>query len=290
MLASLGFTMASIIFSILCLFHSKLSFIQNNRAMLTVVAVGLLFCLCGVLIWSILMGKNTLSKTLFSAYFFIVFCLALIFILQKTDFFSVVSSAEELQLYLKRAGVWMPILYILLQFLQVVVLPIPSLVSTVAGVALFGAFWSMVYSLAGILLGSIVAFFIGRKLGNKAVAWMVGEETLKKWQRKLKGKDNLFLTLMFVLPFFPDDILCFLAGLSTMTTKYFLIVVLLARFIGIFATCYSIDFIPFTTWWGISLWVVFAVAIIVTFVYVYNNMEKLQRFFKQMQQKPRKKK
>lgn len=290
MLAVFGFTMASIIFSILCVFHSKILVIQKNRASLTAIAVGILFCLCGVLIWSVLSGRHTLTKTIFSAYFFILFCLVLIFILQRTGFFSIVSSAEGLKEYLKRAGVWMPILYILLQFLQVIILPIPSLVSTVVGVALFGAFWAMVYSLAGILLGSVVAFFIGRKLGNKAVAWMVGEETLVKWQKKLKGKDNLVLTWMFVLPFFPDDILCFLAGLSTMTTKYFLIVVLLARVVGIFSTCYSIDFIPFTTWWGISLWVIFILCLIIALVYMHRNMAKIQQFIRKIQRKNKMKK
>lgn len=179
----------------------------------------------------------------------------------------------------------MPIIYTLLQFLQVVLLPIPSVVSTLVGVALFGAFWATVYSLIGILLGSITAFFIGRKFGYKAVAWMVGEETLNKWQKKLKGKDNLFLTAAFVLPLFPDDILCFIAGLSTMTTRYFLIVIFLARAIGITATCYSIDFIPLNTWWGITLWGIFFAAVVVGFIFIYKNMDKIQAKLKQIRRK-----
>ena len=111
---------------------------------------------------------------------------------------------QAFQAYIQRAGVWMPLVYTLFQFLQVVVLPVPSIVSTLAGVALFGAFKATVFSLIGIITGSLVAFVIGRKLGNKAVSWLVGEDTLEKWQKKLKGKDNLVLTLMFFLPFFPD--------------------------------------------------------------------------------------
>ena len=114
---------------------------------------------------------------------------------------------------------------------------------------------------------------------------MVGEEALKKWQRKLKGKDNLFLTAAFVLPLFPDDILCFIAGLSTMTTRYFLIVIFLARAIGIAATCYSIDFIPFNTWWGITLWIVFLTIVVISFIFIYKNMDKIQAKLKQIRRK-----
>ena len=104
---------------------------------------------------------------------------------------------------------------------------------------------------------------------------MVGEETLEKWQNKLKGKDNLFLTVAFVLPFFPDDVLCFLAGLSTMSARYFFVVVLLSRAVGIAATCYSIDFIPFDSWWGIALWGLFFLVIVLGFIFMYKNMDKI---------------
>ena len=171
----------------------------------------------------------------------------------------------------------MPLLYILLQFLQVIVLPIPSIVSTIAGIALFGAVKTLIYSFLGIILGSFLAFLIGRKLGNKAVSLMVGKEKLDKWQKKLKGKDNLFLSLMFLLPLFPDDILCFLAGLSTMSWGYYTVIILISRILALSATCFSVDFIPFTTWWGITIWCVIAICITLIFIIIYKNFDKIQR-------------
>ena len=170
----------------------------------------------------------------------------------------------------------MPVVYTVLQFLQVVVLPIPSVVSTLAGVALFGAFQTMVYSLIGVLLGSFTAFFVGRKLGNTAVSWMIGEETMNKWQNKIKGKDYLLLTLMFILPVFPDDVVCSVAGLSTMTLRYFAFMIIFSRFLQISLTCYSIDLIPFTTWWGLSIWIAFFSALLAVFLIVYKNIDKIQ--------------
>ena len=267
-----------IVFSTLCIFSSNNPFVSKYAMLFSILSALLFTAFCVICICFLYKKKETLLKTFLSIYIFLAFVLTLIYILQITGAFEVIKDAERLQAFLERAGVWMPILYILLQFLQVVVLPIPSIVSTAAGVALFGAFQTTVFSLIGILLGSFVAFLIGRKLGYKAVVWMVGKETLDKWQTKLKGKDNLFLTLMFLLPFFPDDVLCFIAGLSSMSTGYFLLMILVSRVLAVTTTCYSIDFIPLNTWWGVLLWSFFIVGIVVAFIIIYKNMDKIQKF------------
>ena len=172
----------------------------------------------------------------------------------------------------------MPLLYILLQYLQVVLLPIPGTLSTVVGVALFGPFRATLYSLLGIILGSFTAFFIGRKFGYKAAIWLVGEDTLLRWQKKLKGKDNLVLTLMFLLPMFPDDVLCIIAGLSSMSTRYFLTMISIARVLAIVTTCYSVDIIPLNTWWGLLTWGILLAVFAVAFILIYKNMDKLQKW------------
>ncbi len=241
--------------------------------------------LFGISVLFTLRGKETMAKLFVTFFILLLTFWAVLLLLQRTGFFSVVESTESLQAYLERAGLWMPIFYILLQFLQVVVLPIPSIVSTAAGVALFGAFWTMIYSLIGILTGSILAFIIGRKLGYRAVGWIVGKDALKKWQKKLKGKDNLFLSAMFILPFFPDDILCFVAGLSSMSFRYFITVIGISRIVGVAATCYSFGFIPFNTWWGITIWAIILAVIVLAFVLVYKNMEKIQAFIHRKKRK-----
>ena len=255
-------------------------------AILTVlICVGYVFSVAYVM-----NGRETLAKTALSAYIFLLFCLILVYVLQKTGFFVVMRNENLLREYLQKAGVWMPLSYILLQFLQVVVLPIPSIVSTLAGIALFGGLKTLIYSFIGIVAGSFTAFWIGRKLGNKAVLWIVGEDSLKKWQKKLKGKDNLFLSLMFLLPLFPDDILCFLAGLSSMSWGYFTGIIILSRALALSATCFSVDFIPFNTWWGITFWVLFAVILSLIFVAVYKNMDKIQQKIDLYKRKRRKRK
>ena len=223
-----------------------------------------------------LKGSQLVYKAILSAYVLLVFALAVLLVLQKTGFFEIVRDAESLEEYLEKAGSWMSFAFIALQFLQVVILPIPSFVTVAAGSALFGPLRGAIYSLIGIVLGSLTAFVIGRVVGYLAVAWIGGKDTLDKWLKKIKGKDKLLLSAMFLLPVFPDDVLCFVAGLSSMSWGFFLVVILISRVLAIVTTSYSVTLIPFNTWWGIALWIAFFAAVIVLFVFLYKKADRIQ--------------
>ncbi len=145
---------------------------------------------------------------------------------------------------------------------------------------MFGPFKCSVYSLIGIVLGSIAAFAVGRLVGYKAVCWIVGQDSLDKWLEKLKGKDYLILSLMFLLPMFPDDILCFIAGLSSMTWPYFIVMIVITRIISVFTTAYSFELIPFTTWWGILIWAVLLAFVVLSFWLVCKYSTQIDGFLK----------
>ena len=282
-------TIASVVFAILCIYGTKIAFLANNSLLFSLLASVFFAAFFLFSIWFVAREKEVWYKSALSALILILFALIVLFILQQTGFFDVIQDQNSLQEYIASKGAWMPVVYTVLQYLQVVILPIPSVVSTLAGVALFGPFQTMIYSLIGVLLGSFTAFFIGRKLGNKAVSWMIGENTMNKWQNKIKGKDYLLLTLMFILPVFPDDVLCFVAGLSTMTWRYFSTMIVISRILQITVTCYSINLIPFTTWWGLLIWVVFFAALLVCFMVVYKHMDKIQQWITQRFRKNKKK-
>lgn len=278
------------VFSVLCLHASAVSFITKNVVLFSVIAC---FAFTAVAVCSvpwIVLQRETYIKGVFTALFFAGFCLIFCYVLQISGFFVVVKDEKSLQNYLARTGVWMPVTYIVLQYLQVVILPIPGIVSTAAGVALFGAFFTTIYSLIGIILGSLTAFFIGRKYGATAVSWLIGKETLKTWQKKLRGKDNFFLACAFLLPLFPDDILCFVAGLSTMSASFFTVLICVSRFLAITATCYSFRFIPFDTWWGLTIWSVIALLVIAAFIIMYKKFDEIQAWVENRFGKRRRKK
>lgn len=187
-----------------------------------------------------------------------------------------IDSVADIRNYVSGFGAYAVLVFILIQFLQVVVLPVPGVLTIGAGVLLFGPFWGSVYSLTGILLGSFVAFFIGRALGYKVASWLVGKKNLESAMKKVKGKDKVILTFMFLFPFFPDDVLCFVAGLSSMSVKYFSIMIVITRIISVVTSSYSINgsIIPYDTWWGIMIWgiLILIVAFVSYFVYTYGDI------------------
>ncbi len=223
-----------------------------------------------------ILGKELFYKSCVIAYFLFVLAFVVLYVMLRTGFFEIARDEERLKEYLERAGVWMSIVFIVLQFLQVVILPIPSTVTVVAGAALFGPLKGSLYSLIGIVLGSLCAFLVGRYAGSRVVAWLIGKETLDKWLKKVKGKDKLLLSAMFLLPVFPDDVLCFVAGLSSMSLVFFLVVILISRVLAIFTTSYSVSLIPFDTWWGILIWVILGIAIVVLFIFLYKKSDAIQ--------------
>ena len=232
-------------------------FIFENSTLL-LYAVGIILTLCTVLSVAFLFTKyQVISKTFILTT--VLICLAAIglYFLGKSGFFNKITSVEAFRAYIESFGTYAPVCFITVQFLQVVVLPIPSFITVAAGVLMFGAFYGAIYSCIGIIAGTYVAYFLGRWLGYKTVRWLVGEDTLKKWLTYTADKDKWVFTLMFFFPFFPDDLLCFIAGIVKLDTKFFIIMTLIARIASIFTSSYSLNnnLIPYDTWWGICIWI-----------------------------------
>lgn len=271
--------LAAQVFFVLCLLCFRGAW--SRLALILSLAGGTLFnvSLLAADIVCYLLRKQLVYKSCIIAYVLLVFSAVVFYVLIKTGFLAIFKSEESLESYLARMGTFMSVFFVILQFLQVVILPIPSTVTVVAGSALFGPLKGSLLSLLGIVLGSVCAFAVGRYAGYRVVAWIVGKETLDKWLKKVKGKDKLLLSAMFLLPVFPDDVLCFVAGLSSMSLKLFLFVILISRVLAIFTTSYSVTLIPFDTWWGILIWAGIFLLIAALFVFLYKKTDAILGWF-----------
>lgn len=220
--------------------------------------------------------KSVVTRLILSALIVCVFILAALHLLKIFDFWENFTSIEGLRLYLLKKGVYAAFVTFVLQFLQVVVLPLPSILITTAAVMLFGVLKGALISFGGIFLGSITAFFISRKLGAKVVSFILGKEKSDKLKRSFKGVDTVFLTTMFLLPFFPDDLLCFAAGLSSISNKRFIITIALTRLISCFLTSLSVGgkLVPYNTPQGISVWIIILLISATVSLIVYKKMSK----------------
>ena len=234
--------------------------------------------LLGILFY--LLSKKTVFRLIICALVFLDVAAVVFFSLCATGLLGTINSVEGRREYIGGTGAWAAFIYIVFCFLQVVLLPVPGSVAVAVGVAMFGPLKCALYAFAGIVLGSLVAFTIGRLVGYGAVCWIVGKDSVDKWLNKLKGKDYLILSIMFLLPMFPDDVLCFVAGLSSMTWLYFIVMIFITRAISVVSTAYSFEFIPFTTWWGILIWILLAVLVALAFWLVWKYSDKIDGFIK----------
>ncbi len=182
------------------------------------------------------------------------FFLLLYFVLVWSGLWERLNSVEKLKNFILSIGIWGRITYVVLQFLQVTFIPLPSPIIIMAGSLIYGPLQAGLLSLAGILLGSTFAFFLGRTFGKRLVSFMVGQELQERWTKNLTNCKYSFF-LMMLLPFFPDDILCLVAGLTNMSTTFFMVTQFITRPIGIFAVSYltSGQIIPYHSW-GLVVW------------------------------------
>ena len=80
---------------------------------------------------------------------------------------------------------------------------------------------------------------------------------------------------MFLFPFFPDDLMCFVAGITTVSPLFFIIMVIVARVISILVSSYSLNnsLIPFNTWWGILIWIIIAFLVVLIAIKGYTTFK-----------------
>ena len=178
------------------------------------------------------------------------------------------SSRREVKHFLARWGAYAPIIFIILQALQVVLAPIPGQATGFVGGVLFGTWLGFIYSTIGQTLGSAVAFGLGRWLGLPLVRRLVSQEVYHKFDFLARTGGELITLVLFLMPGFPKDYLCFLLGVSPMPFGTFLIITTFGRMPGTWllsiqgakvGTGYYAEFVVFLT--------VAAAAILLGYIY-----------------------
>jgi uncharacterized membrane protein YdjX (TVP38/TMEM64 family) len=141
---------------------------------------------------------------------------------------------ENITRIVKETGVFGPILLGLIQVIQVIVAVIPGdFLIIVAGkvYGFVGGFW---INMVSTLIACFVAFFIARWAGRKVVERMIPAKVLDKWMKVVDEKGSIFFVISFLVPVFPADAMNFVAGLSQITPKKFLLVSIIGRLPKIF--------------------------------------------------------
>lgn len=208
----------------------------------------------------------------------IVICVVALFVVfYYTGLLSHFSSLEEARSWFESFGAWAWIIFFLIQVAQVIILPIPAQITTIAGVLIFGAWKAFLISAIAIILASYLCFGIGRWVGVKIAYQIASKETVDKYRNLLTKKGRLLLPIMFLFPAFPDDLLCFIAGTTKMTWRYFIIITLLTRLVGVACICWlgSGDLIPFSGW-GIPVWIIIGILMVFAVFFLIKYQEQIE--------------
>lgn len=141
------------------------------------------------------------------------------------------SSAEELQAYMKRFGIFAPVILTIIQAIQVIIPIFPGWLGCIVGAGMFGAAGGFWCNYIGISAGSIISFLLAKHYGTELVRKMVPMEKYQKLVAWVNTKKSytLVLFLAILLPLAPDDFLCWFSGLTGMASRRFIGIILTAK-------------------------------------------------------------
>ncbi|WP_240649025.1 TVP38/TMEM64 family protein [Anaerosphaera multitolerans] len=174
---------------------------------------------------------KTLGKNNFINLLMIFGMVSALFIVIRGYQLGLFTSQERLNLFIGEVGILGPVIFILLQIVQVVIPVIPGGITSIAGVFIFGPLWGTVYNYLGIVTGSFINYFLARYYGRGLVKKLIGEKRMKDYTKYLAKGNNFdgFFALAIFLPVAPDDILCLFAGLMNMNFVRFALVILFLK-------------------------------------------------------------
>lgn len=149
--------------------------------------------------------------------------------LYASGFFQAARSLDGLRAYIVHFAPYSHLAFFLLQLLSVILAPIPSNITAAAGGLLFGTWPAFLLTFGAVTAGSLLTFSLARVLGRDFADRLVDRKLSEKYRDILRTKAPVFLVLAFLFPFFPDDMLCILAGLTDIPFRRFFVIVLLTR-------------------------------------------------------------
>lgn len=142
--------------------------------------------------------------------------------------FNALSDQEAVSSYIQSFGLLGPLALGVGHYIQVIIAFIPGHVFVLAGGYLYGFVAGLVLNMLFVVSASQLGYLMAKQAGRPLVGKFVDSATLDKWEAIANKQGILFFTIAFMLPVFPSDAMNFVAGLSGISGKKFLV----ANFFG----------------------------------------------------------
>lgn len=146
---------------------------------------------------------------------------------------------EALEQGLVQAGVWAPILYMVVLAGSVILPILPNAVVFFSGIVVLGVVQAVLFGYLGTLIGAALAFFLAQRYGRTFVVKVVGEKKLKSFEKRWGLHHERRLTVAIFLfrlvPLVSFDLISYLAGLTKISFARFFLATAVAGLPGTIA-------------------------------------------------------
>jgi uncharacterized membrane protein YdjX (TVP38/TMEM64 family) len=173
-----------------------------------------------------------MKKILLRVFLLLVIVTAGVYFFFHYNLHTYFTDEEKTIRFINSFGPYSVLMLIGLQIAQVIVAPIPGEVTGFISGYLYGPLWGTIYSTIGLTIGSWLAFLLARLFGLPFVEKAVSQEHIKKYDYFMEHQGALVSFVLFLLPGFPKDSLCYIIGLSHIKISHFLVISTVGRLLG----------------------------------------------------------
>ncbi len=162
-------------------------------------------------------------------------------------------SRDAITTSMEHAGLWGPIVLFILFVLQVFLAFIPGQALMVACGYLYGFWGGFLISWLSLVVGGEIAYVLARNYGRPFAEKWISPTVLERWNKAAAGQGVAFFAISLVMPLVPNDAMCYVAGLGTISRIRFSVANLLGRGLACIITSAAGAFGGNLSWQG---WVI----------------------------------
>ena len=145
------------------------------------------------------------------------------------DILAIIADREQVTAYVQSFGVLGPAILFILLFAQVFVAIIPGHAVMMTGGYIYGFASGVTITAVSTIVASQFAFLIARKYGRSLIDRLASPQVIERCDKLSANQGALFYFFAFVLPIFPSDLMCYVAGLGKISPARFFLANVLGR-------------------------------------------------------------
>jgi uncharacterized membrane protein YdjX (TVP38/TMEM64 family) len=174
--------------------------------------------------------KTLLAVAKFAVLIVIIVGIPLLTYLRHPDVLENFRSLDDINAILDEYHGKSILIYVFLQIIQIIVAFLPGQALQFAAGYAYSFFLALLLSLTGIIIGTILTFYLGKIFGTDLVYLIFGKQKLERFITLLNSKKAyIAVFLLYLFPGIPKDIFSYAAGISKMKVIPFTIISIIAR-------------------------------------------------------------